>query len=91
MIWCWIDENMGAHMKTTIDLSDALFASAKQFAAARDMTLRAVIEHSLARTLREEAPAHAFKLRDASVGGKGLTDAARALSSSALRDLANRR
>jgi hypothetical protein len=78
-------------MKTTIDLSDALFAAAKQFAAAHGMTLRAVIEQSLARTLRETAPVRKFKLRDASVGGKGLTDAARALSPSAMRDLANER
>ncbi len=82
---------MGTHMKTTIDLSDALFTAAKQFAAARGMTLRAVVEQSLARTLREKAEPNAFKLRDASVGGKGLTDTARALSPSALRDLANER
>ena len=91
MIWFNFPENMGTHMKTTIDLSDALFAAAKQFAAARGVTLRAIIEQSLARTLREKAPVHAFKLHDASVGGKGLTDAARALSASALRDLANER
>lgn len=86
-----LGESMGTHMKTTIELTDAVFAAAKRFAAARGMTLRAVIEQSLARTLREKAPANAFKLRDASVGGKGLTDAARAMSSSALRDLANER
>ncbi len=91
MIWLKFSVNVGTHMKTTIDLSDALFVAAKQFAAARGMTLRAVIEQSLARTLREKAPIHAFKLRDASVSGKGLTDAARALSSSSLRDLANER
>jgi len=91
VIWLKFSENMGTHMKTTIDLSDALFVAAKQFAAARGMTLRAVIEQSLARTLREKAPIQAFKLRDASVSGKGLTDAARALSSSSLRDLANER
>ncbi len=78
-------------MKTTIDLPDALFNAAKRFAAARGITLREVIEQSLARTLRENAPGHVFKLRDASVGGRGLTDAARALSSSALGDLANER
>lgn len=78
-------------MKTSIDLSDALFNAANRFAAARGKTLRAVIEQSLARTLRENAPGHGFKLRDASVGGRGLTDAARGLSSTASRDLANQR
>lgn len=82
---------MGTHMKTTIDLSDALFAAAKRHAAEHGTTLRAVVEQSLARTLREKTPVYAFKLRDASVGGKGLTEAARAMSSSALRDLANQR
>jgi hypothetical protein len=78
-------------MKTTIDLSDALFAAAKRHAAKHGTTLRAVIEQSLAHTLREKSPPDGFKLRDASVGGKGLTDAARALSGSAWRDLANER
>ena len=91
MIRLMLRESMGTHMKTTIELSDAVLAAAKRFAAARGLTLRAVIEQSLARTLREKAPVRKFKLRDASVGGKGLTDAARALSSSALRDLANER
>jgi len=78
-------------MKTTVDLPDALLNSAKRFAATRGVTLRELIEQSLARTLRDHAPGRAFKLRDASVGGMGLTDAARAMSSSALRVLANER
>ena len=84
-------QDMGAHMKTTIDLSDALFVAAKRHAAKRGTTLRAVIEQSLARTLREMAPAHEFKLPNASVDGKSLTPAARALPWSVLRDIANQR
>lgn len=76
-------------MKTTIDLADALLIAAKRHAAEHGMSLRALIEKSLARTLAGKAPAHAFTLRDASVGDKGLTKAARAMSQSALRDLAN--
>ena len=82
---------MATHMKTTIDLSDALFSAAKAHAARHDTTLRALIEQSLARTLREARTAPAFKLRDASVRGKGLTPAARAMPWSAVIALANER
>ena len=58
-------------MKTTIDLTDALFATAKQHAQQRQTTLRALVEEGLRRVLSEAqagAPA-AFKLADASVQG----------------------
>ncbi len=78
-------------MKTTIDLSDQLFSAAKAHAAAHGITLRAVIEQSLAHTLRESKISRRFKLRDASVGGKGLTEAARAIPWSAVIAAANER
>lgn len=62
---------MGAHMKTTIDLSDALFLTAKQHAQQRQTTLRALVEEGLRQVLSQAqatAPA-AFKLADASVQG----------------------
>lgn len=40
---------MGAHMKTTIEISDALFATAKEVAHSRQTTLRALIEEGLRR------------------------------------------
>lgn len=82
---------MGTHMKTTVDLADALFLAAKAHAARHDTTLRALIEQSLARTLREAKTASLFKLRDASVRGKGLTPAARAQPWSAILAAANDR
>lgn len=69
---------MDAQMKTTIDLPDALLAAAKAHAALHDTTLQALVEQSLAHTLREAKNAQAFTLRDASVCGKGQTPAARA-------------
>ena len=59
-------------MKTTIELSDALFLSAKELAQARQTTLRALVEEGLRRVLSD---AHAksrpaFKLKDARVRGK---------------------
>jgi hypothetical protein len=82
---------MGTHMKTTIDLSDELFAAAKAYAAKHGITLRAVIEQSLARTVRESKLSRGFKLRDASVRGKGLTPAARAMPWAAILAVANER
>ena len=67
-----ISTNMGAHMKTTIDISDALFASSKTLAQQRQTTLRALIEEGLRRVLRD-AKANsqlAFKLKDARVHGQ---------------------
>lgn len=67
-------------MKTTIDLSDALFEAARAHAAAGGRTLRSVVEEALRRLLDAEAPAEPFVLRDASFGGQGLQPDAAALS-----------
>lgn len=65
---------MATHMKTTIDIADALFDEAKKLARERSTTLREVVETALRRELAEaEAkPRKPFKLRDASVRGQGL-------------------
>lgn len=59
-------------MKTTIEVSDALFNSAKALAQQSQTTLRAVIEEGLRRVLAdsEARVKPAFKLKDASVHGK---------------------
>ena len=59
-------------MKTTIDLSDALFDSAKELAQQRQTTLRALVEEGLRRVLADSRSKSkpAFKLKDASVRGK---------------------
>jgi hypothetical protein len=61
-------------MKTTIDVSDALFNSAKALAASRQTTLRALVEEGLRRVLADsQAKAKpAFKLKDARVHGKAM-------------------
>jgi hypothetical protein len=58
-------------MKTTIDLSDALFKSAKEVAQQSQTTLRALIEEGLRRVLSDykAPPKTAFRLKNASVGG----------------------
>jgi hypothetical protein len=59
-------------MKTTIELSDVLFQSAKAHAQQNKTTLRALIEQGLEQVLysQQVKKAAAFKLQDASVRGK---------------------
>lgn len=63
---------MGSHMKTTIEVSDALFISAKNFARDRQTSLRALVEEGLRRVLMEatQQVKPAFKLKDARVHGQ---------------------
>lgn len=77
---------MGAHMKTTLDISDALLHSAKALARENQTTLRALVEEGLRLVLRQrQASPNTFQLRDASVGGGEclVSDASR------WRDMAN--
>jgi Bacterial antitoxin of type II TA system, VapB len=60
-------------MKTTIELSDALLAQARQHARARHTTLKALIEQGLRAVLTKEEEEKPFKLRDMSVDGNGMT------------------
>jgi hypothetical protein len=61
-------------MKTTIEVSDALFNSAKALAQQRQVTMRALVEEGLRKVLSEarNRPKSAFKLKDARVRGKEL-------------------
>jgi predicted DNA-binding ribbon-helix-helix protein len=60
-------------MKTTIELPDALFAQARHYAAARNMTMKALIEQALRAVMVEKTDEAPFKLRDGSVNGDGMT------------------
>lgn len=57
------------HMKTTIEISDALFAAAKDEAARRRVSLRSLVEAGLREVLRRDGHSDEFALPDASVGG----------------------
>ena len=59
-------------MKTTIEISDAILERAKALAAREGTTVRALVEDGLRQVLRSRRAAE-FRLRDASVGGNGLT------------------
>lgn len=65
---------MGTHMKTTIELPDALFAQAQQHAKSHHMTMKALIEQGLRKVMTEQTEEKPFKLRDGSFkGGNGMT------------------
>jgi Arc/MetJ family transcription regulator len=60
-------------MKTTIEIADSLLAEAKRIAAKRHTTVRAVVEDGIRRISEEDQRERTpFRLRDGSVGGRGL-------------------
>lgn len=63
---------MGNHMKTTVEISDALFEAAKERANERGVTFRALIEEGLRAVLEGSSGSQGFTLRDGSVAGRGL-------------------
>ena len=59
-------------MKTTIEISDELANRAKAYAARHKITLRSLVERGLREVMRTDRERASFKLKDASVGGRGL-------------------
>ena len=59
-------------MKTTVELSDALLHEARDIAARKGVTLRAIIEQGLRRVIDEANRPKPFKLRNVGFGGAGL-------------------
>lgn len=78
---------MGTHMKTTIEISDAIVEQAKQLAAAEGVTLRSLVEEGLRRVLQKRQAGRKFRLRKASFKGKGLQPPLRDGSWERIRDL----
>jgi hypothetical protein len=58
-------------MKTTVEIFDALLTEARRLAAASGTTVRALIEEGLRIVLSQRRQGRAFRLRKASVAGKG--------------------
>jgi hypothetical protein len=84
-----VPQYMGAHMKTTIDIADSLFADARRIAEREGITLRALVEAGLHKVIAERRRgAPAFRLRRASVKGQGLRPELQGASWDRLRELA---
>lgn len=62
---------MGAHIKTTIEIADNLLDRVKDRARKEGITLRSLIEESLAATLDQPRPQ--IKVEPVTFGGQGLT------------------
>ena len=80
---------MGTHMKTTMDIADAVLLEAKRTAARDGTTVKALVEAGLRQVLAErKRAARAFTLRRASFKGRGLQAQAQEVSWERLRELA---
>lgn len=79
----WYD--MATHMKTTVEISDALLDAAKRVATRDKTTVRSLIEEGL-RYVVSRRGRSTYRLRDASVTGKGLHPDLAGKSWDAIRD-----
>jgi Arc/MetJ family transcription regulator len=64
-------------MKTTIDISDPLFAAAKRAAEREGTTMEALVERGLRHVLAEEKRDARFRLRNVTFKGCGLQSGVR--------------
>jgi hypothetical protein len=79
---------MGTHMKTTVEIADALLDEAKRVAAKEGTTVRALIEQGLRRALAERKRGGRFRLRRATFKGAGLQPGVQELGWERIRELA---
>jgi Arc/MetJ family transcription regulator len=79
---------MGTHMKTTIEISDALLAEAKRAARRDGTTVRALVEQGLRQVVAQRRARGAFKLKRASFKGKGLQPKVAGATWDRLREMA---
>jgi len=59
-------------LKTTIEIADDLAKQARAHAAKEKTTLRSLVERGLRLAMRADDQPQPFRMRDASVGGRGL-------------------
>ncbi len=78
---------MASHMKTTVEISDALLREAKRVAARDQTTVRALIEEGLRQSLNARNDKRRFRLRDVSYGKGGLRPEVEDGSWERLRDM----
>ena len=78
---------MGAHMKTTVEIPNALVEEAKKLAAREDTTVGALIVQGLRHVISQRERKPAFRLRKATFKGRGMSAEARTVGWRRLREL----
>lgn len=63
---------MGANIKTTVEISDAVLTAVRELARREQTTVKALIERGLRHELAKAEQKPTFHLRRASFGGQGL-------------------
>lgn len=79
---------MVTHMKTTVEISDALLEQAKRVAAREGTTVKMLIEQGLRQVISQRKRGRPFRLRRATFKGRGLSAEAKGLGWERLRELA---
>jgi hypothetical protein len=79
---------MVTHMKTTVEIPDALLAAARRVAARDGLTLRQLIEEGLRRVVGDRRKDQPYRMRRATFRGQGLQPGLADASWERIRDLA---
>ena len=79
---------MGTHMKTTVEIADALLKEAKSLARRERTTVRALLEEGLRQVLKGRQRRRGYRLRKATFKGKGLQPGLQGASWERIRELA---
>ena len=74
-------------MKTTVELPVPLIREARELVASEGTTLRIVIERGLRRAIADSKREKPFRLRDASIDGRGLNPEVQDASWQRIREL----
>ena len=78
---------MVSHMKTTVEIADALLNKARKLAKQEGTTLRALVEAGLHDQLKSRSQGHPYKLRLVTFRGDGLHPSAEEAGWDRTRDL----
>jgi len=78
---------MVTHMKTTIEIPDALLEEARKLATRERTTVKALVEQGLRQVVAGRKRSAPFRLRKATFKGKGLQPGVKEASWEQVRDL----
>ena len=81
---------MVSHMKTTLQIPDALFEEVRKLAQRERTTMKAIVETGLRHIVSERQRRSRFRLRKATFKGKGLLPHLEGRSWDQIRDLTYR-